>query len=554
MNEELLLDAIGEIDEDIIAEADEIRQMPLPKNTSSVTSKTRVLATAACLVAIISLTLVTAKFIHDSGKLISGGNDENKAAPELKASEAAGKAHTVGTSSEVFIPYDNEVNKAIPEELPEFIVDAGDVSEETIGAVTDAVPETAPGAGTAQTEIVPSGSASPETEAPDASAEPPKPITLYGGTPLPDDPSPIKRISLRYENGGYTGENLDYTDNATLRLTDKGVIFALCFYQDSLDYTADMTNTLRRCVTVDYDGIGYDNLDYANDSIAVTLNGSPATLTEVSLGMGNGHVDYYFTAVYTDGSKPNALDSFTFEVNADKHADNISDVTGMPSENPPSEIAEPMILPKFVPDGTDYFNYGHRTYTLWQKVTNVNDGIALFEVTDTKKTNPDEPYIEYGGTVTSGVYPIAGFNTDFALAAMLDGEYYAFVCLNDINLTAPEDLLFTLFRLDEKFVLTGVRAPNKAEPDTVADSMRASKEYSDFLDALHTSRFAEPVKLLRTLVAELYFTCDNGMTLTLELSKLDGEYFVNISNANDADNILIKSDSDAFKAFASMIK
>jgi len=143
---------------------------------------------------------------------------------------------------------------------------------------------------------------------------------LYSARGLPNDPEPISKISLSYENGSYTGENLAYTDNAGIRITDDGVEFSFSFYQDALDYIGDMHSFIRSLVTLDYEGNRYDVIDQANSIIKVTINGKSAKLTEICLGKGNGHEDFYFHAVSTEGENPftEGLNEFTFEISMEE--------------------------------------------------------------------------------------------------------------------------------------------------------------------------------------------------------------------------------------------
>ncbi len=62
MNEEKILDAIGDIDDDIIEEAERLRALPKPKKHPN----SRVLATAACAVLVLGLTLVTVNFVRNN--------------------------------------------------------------------------------------------------------------------------------------------------------------------------------------------------------------------------------------------------------------------------------------------------------------------------------------------------------------------------------------------------------------------------------------------------------------------------------------------------------
>ena len=82
MNEEKILDAIGEIDDDIIEEADHCRNQP----TGKAFPRTRIIAAAACAVLVLGLTFVTADFIRNNPFITS----EKDAAPGLKVDDGEG--------------------------------------------------------------------------------------------------------------------------------------------------------------------------------------------------------------------------------------------------------------------------------------------------------------------------------------------------------------------------------------------------------------------------------------------------------------------------------
>ena len=114
-----------------------------------------------------------------------------------------------------------------------------------------------------------------------------------------------------------SGRNFDYLDNLVLRTAiDESYVLSFSIYQDTLPYINSLFSILNSTVTVDYEGkVMYDKLVNANDYIKIPMNGMPATITEVSLGAGNGHRDFYITFHTDEYVEFKEITEFSFSVN-----------------------------------------------------------------------------------------------------------------------------------------------------------------------------------------------------------------------------------------------
>lgn len=141
-------------------------------------------------------------------------------------------------------------------------------------------------------------------------------VRLYSGFDLPPLPEPVERYVLSYGDGEYSvGEGVLYTDNGAIVIPSEGTVrFELSLYQDSLDYTAPLLEVLNNSVTKDYDQKTYDRLAFAKEHISLTVNGEAASVTDVSRGKGNGHVDYYITAEVGDGFTADKLETLSIVI------------------------------------------------------------------------------------------------------------------------------------------------------------------------------------------------------------------------------------------------
>ena len=139
-------------------------------------------------------------------------------------------------------------------------------------------------------------------------------------TDIPKNPKEISSVSFRFErNENYSttsGENIDYLDNLVLSDTENAGTFVLSFqlFQDIFEYIGPLFKTLNSIVTVDYEGSRFDVLDIANERAKIVVNGKIVSITEVSLGAGNGHRDFYFTFNTGNGMDLKDIKTFEFEI------------------------------------------------------------------------------------------------------------------------------------------------------------------------------------------------------------------------------------------------
>ena len=143
---------------------------------------------------------------------------------------------------------------------------------------------------------------------------------FFKWTDIPENPKEISSVSFkfeRYENHSVSsGENTDYLDCLVLSDTENDGTFVLSFqlFQDVYEYIGPLFKTLNSTVTVDYEGSTFDVLDVANERVQILVNGEKATITEVRLGAGNGHRDFYFTFDTKDDIKLKDIKKFEFVV------------------------------------------------------------------------------------------------------------------------------------------------------------------------------------------------------------------------------------------------
>ena len=128
----------------------------------------------------------------------------------------------------------------------------------------------------------------------------PLPAKLFNGQDLPAEPKAVDRFAYYFDLGEkYPMErwrNVAYLDNGMLQVTENGnFVFSFGIYQDALPYVEPLYTLLDSIVTVDYEGNRFDTLALANEHITITLNGQKTTVSEVRLGAGNGHRDFYIT-------------------------------------------------------------------------------------------------------------------------------------------------------------------------------------------------------------------------------------------------------------------
>ncbi len=145
------------------------------------------------------------------------------------------------------------------------------------------------------------------------------PLYLFNGQDLPAEPKTVDRFAYYFDLGDkYPMErwrNVAYLDNGMLQVTDNGnFAFSFSIYQDALPYVEPLYTLLNSIVTVDYEGNRFDTLSLANEHITITLNGQATTVSEVRLGAGNGHRDFYITFVTDVMLDLREIRSFSIEV------------------------------------------------------------------------------------------------------------------------------------------------------------------------------------------------------------------------------------------------
>lgn len=144
-------------------------------------------------------------------------------------------------------------------------------------------------------------------------------VRFFGEQNLPDEPKEIDSFSYRLEKQGdyYLSVlgNTFYLDNGELCNTESGeFVFSFSIYQDALPYVGPLYKVLNSIVTADYEGNGFDALALANEHVTITLNGETVTLSEVRLGAGNGHRDFYFTFTADAAVDMREIQSFSIEI------------------------------------------------------------------------------------------------------------------------------------------------------------------------------------------------------------------------------------------------
>lgn len=144
-------------------------------------------------------------------------------------------------------------------------------------------------------------------------------MQFFGDQDLPEKPKEIDAFSFCFaQNGNVSfahGENKEYIDNAMLRDAETPeFVFSFSLYQDSFEYTEPLLAILNSVVTVDYEGNRFDTLALAQEHVTVKMNGEAATLSEVRLGAGNGHRDFYFTFNTDTEISMKEIRSFSIEI------------------------------------------------------------------------------------------------------------------------------------------------------------------------------------------------------------------------------------------------
>ncbi len=135
------------------------------------------------------------------------------------------------------------------------------------------------------------------------------------------EPKEISDLSFSFEKNAFSssamGVNTDYIDNLVLSNTDgEDYVLSFVIYQDMLPYINTLFATLNSTVTVDYEGkVMYDKRVNANEHIKINVNGMSAEITEVSLGAGNGHRDFYITFHTDEYVEFKEITEFSFAVN-----------------------------------------------------------------------------------------------------------------------------------------------------------------------------------------------------------------------------------------------
>lgn len=114
-----------------------------------------------------------------------------------------------------------------------------------------------------------------------------------------------------------TGLHTDYIDNLVLSNTNgESYVLSFSIYQDALPYVNSLFSLLNSIVNVDYEGmVLYDARLNPNEYVKINMNGMPGTITEVSLGAGNGHRDFYFTFHTEEYIEFKDITEFDFSVN-----------------------------------------------------------------------------------------------------------------------------------------------------------------------------------------------------------------------------------------------
>lgn len=149
-------------------------------------------------------------------------------------------------------------------------------------------------------------------------------MQFFTWTVLPENPQEISSVYFFFERNGdasyATGDNIDYLDNLMLSDTDSGdFVLSFSIYQDVLPYINPLFSVLNSIVTVDYEGkVLYDKNTNPNDFATITMNNMAGVISEVKLGAGNGHRDFYFTFSTDRYIEFKDITEFKFSVNQAK--------------------------------------------------------------------------------------------------------------------------------------------------------------------------------------------------------------------------------------------